>query len=87
MLTLKDIRKEPEKANREENKTKRSDYAKQLLEYQAENIPIIYMDETNFNLFISRRKGRSKKGSRCTYIAVIAKEQMYMLLVVSGIWV
>lgn len=27
------------------------------------------MDETNFNLYISRKKGRSKKGARCTYIS------------------
>ena len=27
------------------------------------------MDETNFNLYISRRQGRSKKGTRCTNIA------------------
>lgn len=69
MFTLKDLRREPEKANTDENKIKRCEYARQLLNYQADNMPIVYMDETNFNLFTSRTKGRSKKGKRCTHIA------------------
>lgn len=69
MFTLKDIRREPERANSEETKAKRCEYVRQLLNYQSDNIPIIYMDETNFNLYISRRQGRSKKGTRCTNIA------------------
>lgn len=69
LFTLKDIRREPEKMNSDVNKRKRYEYVLHLLNYQAENIPIIYMDETNFNLFISRTKGRSKKGNRCSYIA------------------
>lgn len=69
MYTLKDIRREPERANSEDNKIRRREYAQQLLEYQADNIPVIYIDETNFNLFISRKKGRTKKGTRCTYIS------------------
>ena len=73
LYTLKDARKEPEKANSDINKMKRNEYVKHLLDYQAENIPIIYMDETNFNLHISRNKGRSKKGSRCTSISAGSK--------------
>lgn len=69
LFTLKDIRREPENANNEINKRKRCLYVEQLIAHQSENRPIIYMDETNFNLFISRTKGRSVKGSRCTYIA------------------
>lgn len=69
MFTMKNIRKEPERANSEANKTRRCEYVRQLLLYQADNIPIVYMDETNFNLYISRTKGRSKKGTRCTHIA------------------
>lgn len=73
LYTLKDIRRESEKANSDDNKIKRSAYVKKLLEYQAESVPIIYMDETNFNLYISRTKGRSKKGSRCTNISAGSK--------------
>ena len=69
LFTLKNIHREPENANNAINKNKRCRYVEELLTYQSENKPIIYMDETNFNLFISRTKGRSKKGSRCRYIA------------------
>lgn len=69
LFTLKNIRREPENANNEINKRKRRQYVEQLIAYQSENRPIIYMDETNFNLFISRTKGRSRTGSRCSYIA------------------
>lgn len=73
LFTLKDIRREPERANTVENKEKRRDYAQSLLDIQSENKPILYMDETNFNLFISRKQGRSKKGNRCTHIAAGCK--------------
>ena len=46
LYTLKDVRRELEKANSDVNKMKKSEYVKHLLEYQADNIPIIYMDET-----------------------------------------
>lgn len=73
MFTLKDVRREPERANSVENKTKRAEYTRHLLNYQGDNMPVVYMDETNFNLFISRTKGRSKKGKRCTHIAAGSK--------------
>ena len=73
MFTLKDVRREPEKANAEVNKIKRRDYVVKLLDFQSKAIPILYMDETNFNLFISRTKGRSKKGTRCTQISAGSK--------------
>lgn len=69
MYTLKDIRREPERANSEDNKIRRRDYVQQLLNYQADNMAILYMDETNFNLFISRKQGRSLKGTRCRHIS------------------
>lgn len=67
-LTLKDIHWEFERTINEENKTKKHEYAQQLINYQVENIPINYIDQTNFNLFTSRTKGRSKK-DLCTYIS------------------
>lgn len=69
MFTVKQIRREPERANSADTKTKRCEYVRKLLDLQAENVPIIYLDETNFNLYISRTQGRSKKGSRCTSVA------------------
>ncbi|PSN35418.1 hypothetical protein C0J52_22848 [Blattella germanica] len=59
MFTLKDIRRELKRANSEENKLRQCEYVQQLLNYQTDNVPIIYMDETNFNLFISRQQGHS----------------------------
>nr|XP_022912684.1 uncharacterized protein LOC111423649 [Onthophagus taurus] len=62
MFTLKTARREPENANSIQT-------IENLLDLQAQNIPIIYMDETNFNLFISRTQGCSKKGTRCTTVS------------------
>lgn len=68
-FTLKAVHYEPEAANNNVNKAKRKDYAVALLEFQSQSVPILYMDETNFNLHISRIEGRSKKGTRCTTVA------------------
>ena len=69
MYTLKAVRYEPEKANSPENKSKRKLFVTELLHYQSMNLPILYMDETNFNLHITRKEGRSLRGSRCTTVA------------------
>ena len=57
--TLKAVRFVPERANLIENKNKRSLFCSKLLNYQSTGKPILFMDETNFNLHISRRNGRS----------------------------
>ena len=67
--TLKTVRFEREKANCLENKIKRKAFVKNLLEVQAQNVPIVFMDETNLNIYISRTEGRSVRGSRCTTVA------------------
>lgn len=69
LFSLKKMIREPENANSVANKEKRRDYVQHLLQYQADSMPIVYIDETNFNWYISRTFGRSKKGSRCTTIA------------------
>lgn len=71
--TLKDVRHEPENGNSPENKEKRKAFVERLLEYQSQNKPILFMDETNFNIHISRAQGRSVKGTRCTTIAAGSK--------------
>lgn len=73
LYTLKAIRFEPEKANDPINKEKRKVFVTQLLEMQGDNVPIIFMDETNFNIHISRTEGRSRKGTRCTTVAAGSK--------------
>ena len=71
--TLKYVRFEPERANTPENKEKRKAFVTELLKFQSENMPILYMDETNFNIHISRKEGRSKKGTRCSTVAAGSK--------------
>ena len=62
------MRYEPERANTEENKEKRAQFCRQFLHYQGQGRPIIFLDETNFNLHISRKFGRSKQGERCSVL-------------------
>ena len=73
MYTLKAVRFEPERCNSLENKQKRKEFVEQLLAYQGENRPIIFMDESNFNLHISRQAGRSLQGSRCSTLAAASR--------------
>lgn len=71
--SLKYLRHEPEKGNNLENKQKRKEFVECLLEFQSQNKPILFMDETNLNIHISRTQGRSLKGTRCTTIAAGSK--------------
>ena len=73
LYTLKAIRYEPERANLSDNKVKRKQFVETLLGFQSENQPVVYMDETNFNIHISRSQGRSLSGSRCSVVAAGSK--------------
>ena len=48
LYTLKDLRREPENSNNDTIIINRYDYVKHLLNYQAENISIIYIRVRNF---------------------------------------
>ncbi|KAE9027787.1 hypothetical protein PF011_g1888 [Phytophthora fragariae] len=50
--------------NTVQNKIKRKDFLVRLQQLQAAGISIVYMDETNFNLWSSRTRGRSIRGRR-----------------------
>ena len=79
LYTLKDIRKEPERANIESNKIKRRDYVRKLLEYQSNNVPILYMDETNFNLYIyQEQKVDLKKELVALILQQAVEDPIYM---------
>ena len=67
--TLKAVRFVPERANSIENKNKRNLFCSKLLNYQSTGKPILFMDETNFNLHFSRRDGRSLKRKRCNVVS------------------
>ncbi|KAF7685812.1 hypothetical protein CDIK_3439 [Cucumispora dikerogammari] len=71
--TLKTIRFEPERANVLENKEKRKIIVEKLLEYQGINMPIVFMNETNINIHISRSEGRSARGTRCSTVTACSK--------------
>ena len=63
--SVKKVRVEPAKANEIGNKKLRKAFVEKILSVQSNNTPIVYMDETNFNIYISRTEGRSKVGERC----------------------
>ena len=67
--SLKRARFEPERANTPENKEKRKIFVQEFLAYQSLNVPLLYMDETNLNIRISRSVGRLLSGLRCTVAA------------------
>ena len=73
LYTLKKVRFEPERANVPANKEKRKAFVEKLLICQGQNKPMVFMDETNFNIHISRSAGRSKKGTRCSTVAAASK--------------
>ena len=66
---LKAVRFVPERANSIENKNKCSLFCSKLLNYQSTGRPILFMDEMNINLHISRRDGRSLKGRQCNVVS------------------
>ena len=55
------------------NKEKRAEYCSSLLSYIGAGKYVIYIDETNFNLFLRRSEGRSRRGTRCSVKAPTSK--------------
>ena len=72
-FSVKAVRFEPERANSPENKSNRAYFVRKLLAYQSAGMQILYMDETNFNLHISRRDGGALRGTRATAISAGSK--------------
>ena len=71
--TVKKILAEPNTMNNDVNKSKRVEYVSKVMSAIGEGKTIIYIDETNCNLFIRRSFGRSIKGTRCAIKAPTAK--------------
>ena len=59
LFTYKCVHVPPISANSDNNKQKRKEFVEQLLNYQSEEKIIVYMDETNVNLFCKRSYGRA----------------------------
>ncbi|KAH9102311.1 hypothetical protein AeMF1_021091 [Aphanomyces euteiches] len=64
VYTFKDCHYEPLQANCLQVKQARRDYVAELRRLKADDKIPIWIDETNFNLFTARTKGRSKRGTR-----------------------
>lgn len=64
LISLKDVRPMVHNVNTQENKVKRAQYLESLMNNRADQRTLIWIDETNFNLYCRRREGRSKIGSR-----------------------
>ena len=63
--SIKKVLPQPSSMNSEENKRKRANYVSSVMSLIGRGKYIIYIDETNCNLFLRRSFGRSKKGLRC----------------------
>ena len=74
LFTVKNVRAMVSNMNNQLNKLKRSDYMTKLFHEKSEGRRIIvWIDETNFNLFNKRREGRSRIGSRASLIVPASK--------------
>ncbi|KAG3030627.1 hypothetical protein PC120_g3627 [Phytophthora cactorum] len=73
LYTVKQPRVVPMTCNNEVNKTKRQAFAKSLKQHQLDGDCIVYFDETNFNLYWKRGRGRAKKEKRATVVQVPSK--------------
>lgn len=64
LYTVKKIYHMPENANNDRNKALRRDYVGNILEAVGQNKTIVYIDESNVNLFVRRSQGRERRGER-----------------------
>ena len=64
-FTLKKVKSEPVTMNSVIDKEKRASYVQSLMAAVGEGKKVIYIDESNVNLFLRRSEGRSRRGTRC----------------------
>ncbi|VEN49333.1 unnamed protein product, partial [Callosobruchus maculatus] len=64
LFTIKQVHIQPISMNYEENKRRRAEYVTALNRYIELGKQIVWIDETNFNLFCRRTRGRSRVGVR-----------------------
>ena len=80
LITLKNAQFVTNTANNLANKTRRKEYVGTLLNYRSERMPVVFVDETNFNLFISRTQGRSQSGTRVNTMRPTSKDRNIHLI-------
>ena len=66
LYTVKKILLEQCTTNSVSNKEKRRDYVQAILDKMGQDKFIIFIDESNCNLFLRRTQDRSRKGTRCS---------------------
>lgn len=64
LYTLKKVHHMPSTMNSEANKLLRKEYVNKLNDFIQAGYDVVWIDETNFNLFCRRNFGRSKVGNR-----------------------
>ena len=64
MYTVKNILVEPCTKNTYISEEKRADYVRAVITYISKGKMVIYINETNVNLFLRRTQCRSRKGTR-----------------------
>ena len=72
-VTVKAVRPTIDNMNRHENKVKRAAYVQQYFQNRSEGRTLIWIDETNFNLYCKRKEGRSKIGTRASVVLPASK--------------
>ena len=63
---LKTVHWEPTKLNTVENKEARKEFCQKLMQARGKDNMMVYIDETNFNIHLTRQKAHAKKGQRAT---------------------
>ena len=68
LITLKKAHVEITTMNNDTNKEKRKEYVQKISRFMQENKTVIWMDETNLNLYCRRTQARSRRGERAVSI-------------------
>ena len=73
LISLKNVRCHPGTMNGNNNKRLRSIYVENIMRDRANERNLVWVDETNFNLYCRRKERRSKSGCRATVIQTASK--------------
>ena len=65
LYTTKKVIMQPSTMNSAANKEKRAVFVRKIMEANGAGKTVLYMDETNANLFLRRTEGWSRRGTRC----------------------
>ena len=78
LMTLKKAHAIPATMNTDCNKELRRQYVQRVSQYIREGRTIIWMDETNLNLFCRRSQGRARVGERAVMALPTSKGPTFM---------